>query len=163
MLICTFCPDAVKVSTMPAGVGYGVAPQSSSKESHKRGATDKQKGAVRLHPPQGSAITTNPNAIKAKRYRKEHAVTHKSKDTKFSGSLRTYSREYVGPTGGQLLNENLGREKFQRKFDRDGTLSMAGPQGTISDPGHSHRSFPSREQPYRAGFGNAPARAKIAA
>ena len=146
---------------MPKGVGYGPS-AGHTNESHERGATFKQKQATKLVPAQKtSSIATNPNAVRAKHYRKgKQTNTHKAQDTMFSGSLRKYSREYVGPTGGRLLDTDAGRSKFQRRFDARGELNKPAHQGNITMRANF---FPSREKPYTAGFHHHPDKSKIAA
>jgi len=143
---------------MPEGKGYkGVAAVSQ-----KSDATDKQKYAAKLAPSANVAskgFQVQPNAVQKKAYKKDRPQTHKAQDTKFSGSLRKYSREYVGPTGGNLLDAHVGKSKFQRRFGQDGTVSRATPKGAI---GMSGGFFPSREQSYKAGFSHHPEKRAIA-
>ena len=74
---------------MPKGVGYGPMRGPNTVESHKRGATFKQRQAAKLVPAEKkSSIATNPNAVRARHYRPaKQANHHNAKDTKFSGSF----------------------------------------------------------------------------
>ena len=142
---------------MDRKVAFDAAPR---RESHKPGATDKQKYAAKVVPAKRAGIA-HPNKIGPKAYKKgPRANNYTAKDTKFSGSLRKYSREYVGPTGGRLLDESLGRSKFQRRFDPSGELTKRAHTGSITG---SASFFPSRDKPYTAGFGNHPSSARVAA
>ena len=123
---------------MPKGVGYGAGAGAGAKESHKPGATNKQKYSAKLVPA-GATPIQDPNRVGPKAYKRTPG-THKSKENPFTAT-------------------GAGLEKFKRRFDASGTIARPAQTGSI---GGAHKAFPGRGESFTAGFGSHPAKASIA-
>jgi hypothetical protein len=147
---------------MPKGVGYGAGAGAGAKESHKPGATNKQKYSAKLVPA-GATPIQDPNRVGPKAY-KRTSGSYKSKENPFTATgmrNNAYSSQFVGKLSRnrKLLDPSAGLEKFKRRFDAGGTIARPAQTGSL---GGAHKAFPGRGQSFTAGFGSHPAKASIA-
>ena len=148
---------------MPKGVGYAPQGGAGAKESHKPGATNKQKYGAKLVGA-GPTMIQDPNRIGPKAYKRTPG-SYKSKENPFTATgmrNNSYSSQFVGKLSRnrKLLDPTAGQQQFKRRFDRGGTISRPAQSGHI---GGAHKTFPGRGESYTAGFGSHPAKAAVAA
>lgn len=147
---------------MPKGIGYGAHDRAGAKESHKPGATNKQKYSAKLVAAEPTPIQ-DPNRVGPKAYKRTPG-SYKSKENPFTATgmaNNAYSAQFVGKLSRnrKLLDHSAGLEKFKRRFDAGGTIARPAQRGSI---GGAHKAFPGRGESFTAGFGHHPGKASIA-